>query len=78
MKNCNQISSGIEVDDFNFPTKEIKNPHFEVLMRDVSDEVLNGVRRIAQTSDIATVINKYIDVYHWISATVFAKTVLLK
>ena len=66
IENCNQIkvSSGIEVDDFNFPTKEIKNPHFEVLMRDVSDEVLNGVRRIAQTSDIATVINKYIDVYH--------------
>lgn len=63
IENCNQIkvNSGFEIDDFNFPTKEIKNPHFEVLMREKSNEVLAAVGRIAQTGDIETVINKYIE-----------------
>ncbi|RCK55769.1 hypothetical protein Cantr_05725 [Candida viswanathii] len=54
IENCSQlrVNNGIEVDDFDFPTKETENPHFQRIDTARDAEILNGINA---GGDVATV-----------------------
>lgn len=63
IENCDQliINQGIEVDDFDFPTKELKNPHFQYVDNIDMDMVLNTISSIDDLSVIDDLFIKVAD-----------------